>query len=403
MNAATTVDPPADPVSAVTHPDPYAYYASLVAERPFYRDATLGVWVASSARAVTAVLSDRTCRVRPAAEQVPKAIAGSPAAAIFGRLVRMNDGEVHPPLKRAIAAVFDVLDATRVTRASERWAALLAREVGPDTRPDLSMEFAFGLSAHVLGSLLGVPDELLPAVTRYVRDYVGCVALICSAEQIERGNSAAAQLLALFQSQYQHTATIDASTLFAELVSQAHRVGCDDPDAVIANGIGFLTQAYEAVAGLIGLTVLTLARRPDVREQVARTPELLAAVVDEVLRYDSPVQNTRRFVAEPTTIEAHELRPGETVLVVLAAANRDPLANPDPDRFDLTRRDARVFSLGAGPHACPGRRIATTITTAAVTRLLANGFVIERLHPNQPYRPSANTRIPLLDRSITAL
>jgi cytochrome P450 len=91
------------------------------------------------------------------------------------------------------------------------------------------------------------------------------------------------------------------------------------------------------------------------------------------------------------------------VLVVLAAANRDPMANPDSDRFDVTRRDARVFSLGVGPHACPGRRIATTIATAAVAQLLANGFAIERLDPNPPYRPSANTRIPLLGQSAVSV
>jgi cytochrome P450 len=397
MNAAATLDAPADPVSAVTHPDPYDYYARLVAERPFNRDAALGVWVASGARAVTAVLSDPACRVRPTAEPVPKAIAGSPAAAIFGRLVRMNDGNVHPPLKRAVAATFDAFDAAPVTRASERWAASLAREIGRD----LPMEFAFGLSAHVLGNLLGVPENLLPAVARHVGDYVRCVAPGCPAEQVERGNTAAAELLAQFQSQYQNAATADGDTLFAELVRQARRFGCDDPGMVIANGIGFLTQAYEAVAGLIGMTLLTLARRPDVREQVARTPELLAAVVGEVLRHDSPVQNTRRFVAEPTAIEGQTLRPGETVLVVLAAANRDPLANPDPDSFNVTRHDAQVFSLGVGPHACPGRRIATTIATAAVAQGLANGFVPELLDPNPQYRPSANTRIPLLCRSTT--
>jgi cytochrome P450 len=396
MNATATPGPPADAIAAVTHPDPYAYYAGLVAERPFYRDEGLRSWVASSARAVTAVLSNPACRVRPAAEPVPKAIAGSAAATIFRHLVRMNDGTMHPPLKQAVAATFDAVDAARLTRVSKRWAASLAREIAPGGESANLTAFAFGLTAHVLGSLLGVPDGQLPAVAQYVEDLARCFSPSCSPENVVRGNLAAARLFEQFLSQYRTATPAGSDTLFAELVRQGQRFNCDDPDVMVANGIGFLTQAYEGVTGLISTTLLMLARRDDVRELVAQTPGLLAVVVDEVLRYDSPGQNTRRYVAESTTIEGQELRPGEAVLVVLAAANRDPRANPDPDRFDVTRREARVFSFGLGPHACPGRRVATTIATAAVAQLLQDGGILERLELHPTYRPSANTRIPLL-------
>src|ERR1700736_469103 len=101
--SAGAVDPwPADPIAAVTHPDPYPYYSKLAVDRPLYRDERLGLWVASSAAAVTAVLASDICRVRPPSEPVPKAIAGSPAGAIFGHLVRMTDGERHCPFKQAV-------------------------------------------------------------------------------------------------------------------------------------------------------------------------------------------------------------------------------------------------------------------------------------------------------------
>jgi cytochrome P450 len=75
------VDQPATPIAAVTHADPYPYYAALVAERPLYRDDALGLWVASSAAAVRAVMTSELCRVRPADEPVPKAlIVGRPSA-----------------------------------------------------------------------------------------------------------------------------------------------------------------------------------------------------------------------------------------------------------------------------------------------------------------------------------
>ena len=77
--------PPISPIAAVTHADPYPVYADLVAYRPLYFDEALGLWVASSAAAVTAVLTHPLCRVRPLAEPVPNAIVGSPAGDVFGR------------------------------------------------------------------------------------------------------------------------------------------------------------------------------------------------------------------------------------------------------------------------------------------------------------------------------
>jgi cytochrome P450 len=81
--------------------------------------------------------------------------------------------------------------------------------------------------------------------------------------------------------------------------------------------------------------------------------------------------------------------------VVLAAANRDPLANPEPARFDPLRSSRQAFTFGSGPHACPGEAIATTIAAAGVRALLAGGVEPERLASRVTYRPSANTRVPV--------
>src|SRR5712692_8300220 len=96
---------PQNPIVAVTSSDPYPYpyYADLVASSPIYRDETAGIWVASSAAAVTDVLTNDLCRVRPPTEPVPRVLLSSSAADIFRHLVRMNDGQRHDPLKRAVS------------------------------------------------------------------------------------------------------------------------------------------------------------------------------------------------------------------------------------------------------------------------------------------------------------
>jgi cytochrome P450 len=118
-------------------------------------------------------------------------------------------------------------------------------------------------------------------------------------------------------------------------------------------------------------------------------------VIGEVLRYDPPVQNTRRFLARAGAIAGQEMQEGDTILVVLAAASRDPSANPNPDRFDLSRVDRRLFTFGAGIHACPGESLATTIAQAAIAQLLASEVDPARLALPATYRPSHNVRIAL--------
>src|SRR5262245_47912129 len=103
-------DHPSNPIAAVTHPDPYPYYAELVAQRPIYYDPPLGCWVASSAEAVRSVLTSHLCRVRPTAEPVPAHIAGSPAGDIFRSLVRMNDGDHHRLYKQIVSSTLLSLD-----------------------------------------------------------------------------------------------------------------------------------------------------------------------------------------------------------------------------------------------------------------------------------------------------
>jgi cytochrome P450 len=379
---------PQDPITAVTHPDPYAYYADLVASRPLYYDDKLRLWVASSASAVATILTNHLCRVRPANEPVPKSLLGSPAAEIFRRLIRMNDGESHCPLKQAVSAALASIDAVQVAQQSDKWARFLLDEGGSKR---LS-RFAFHLPVYVIGGLLGVPSGLLHQTALWISDFARCIAPASSAEQIERGKTAAGRLLETFRVLPERQ-----DGLLSGLTREAERVGRDETDIIVANGIGFLSQAYDATAGLIGATLLALASRPEIRDQVSADPELLRPVIQEVLRYDSPVQNTRRFLAEDGIVAGEKMKAGDTILVILAAANRDPSVNPNPERFDVFRKERRIFSFGVGAHACPGEALATTIAKAGVERLIASGVALGRLAETMNYRASANARIPIFE------
>jgi len=374
--------PPDTPLAAVTHPDPYPYYATLVARAPLARDATLGLWVAASAEAATAVLTSARSRVRPLDEPVPNALPGTAVGEVFARLVRMNDGPRHAALKPALASTVAAVDGA--SAVAQRWARGLGEELAPSSHPERLTDFAFALTVSAMAELLGVPADMVPAVAGWTGPFVRALAPGADAETVKLGAGAASQLLEVARRLPAH-----GDGMLASLTRQAPA----DREAVIANAIGFLSQSHDATAGLIGNTVVALSRMPALRAIVRAEPGTLARVVAEVARHDAPVQNTRRFVAEDGMVAGTPMRAGDAILVLLAAANRDPAANADPARFDHARTDPRVFTFGLGAHACPGAMLAVTIAAAGVAYLLDAGIPLDDLMGRVTYRPSPNARI----------
>jgi cytochrome P450 len=370
---------PPDPIAAVTHADPYPYYAELGAQ-PIHRDGVSGFWIAASAGAVRAVLTSERCRVRSVAEPVPERLHGSTAGDLFRLLVRMTDGVDHLRAKAAVAGHLASMNPALITQQSATSARRLVDELEPAGHPGRLAEFAFRLPVDVVGSLLGFAPDRLPALAAWTGDFVRSLAPSSTADEVERGKAAAEQLVGAF----------------GELLGRLQL------DGMLAKRIGYLSQSYEATAGLIGNTLVALGRHEDVRRRAGAERGFLAAVVREVVRHDPPVQNTRRFVAEAGTVGDQAMQAGDPVLVVLAAANRDPIENPDPARFDPLRRERLAFTFGFGAHACPGEMLATLITTTGVAELLAAGVEPERLAESVTYRPSANMRIPMFGAAAPA-
>lgn len=350
----------ADMDSAATSPDPYPDYARLVEERPFCRQGDF--WMASSAAAVTAVLENGALRVRPPAEPVPRALLGSPIGGMFAGMARMSDGATHRAVKPSLLAILGGVNAAEAAEAAAR-----------ELRGSPLGDFVFQLPAATLARLLGVdlPDPAMAA-----RDIVRCFSSSPSPAQIEKG-SAACELIAGQVAASRHG-----------LLAVWRETGIPR-GALAANAAALFFQVHPATAGLIGNTLLALARHPF--EGDARLAVL------ETLRWDSPVQNTRRFVAGDVSIQGKELRQGDAIIVLLAAANRDPLANPRPHEFDPARTAPRTFSFGAGSHACPGQSLAVDIATAGVEALIASGLVPGALAFS--YLPAPNLRVPLFGGS----
>ncbi|MDJ1157257.1 cytochrome P450 [Chelatococcus sp. SYSU_G07232] len=381
---------PTDAVAAVTHHDPYPYYAELVRHRPVHRDEGLGLWVAAGAGEVADVLAAEACRVRPLREPVPRHLAGSAAGDAFGQLVRMNDGAFHAAVKPALAGALATVRPAQVGAIARACAKhLVAAAGGCLTRAGIDNALV-RLPVQVVGQLLGLPEAGSAETIAGVGAFVRCCAPGATTGDVGAGHAAAAALVDAFRRAL--AAQGEADGLLPHLARLAREAGTE---AVAANALGLLFQAHDATAGLLGNALVALARRPDLRPSLRREPGLGKAFVREVLRHDPPVQNTRRFLAADATVAGVRMGAGEAVLVVLAAANRDPSVNSDPDRFDMGRRNARCFAMGDGRHACPGHRIAAMIAASAVAVLAEPVVGLDDLGEPAGYRPSVNVRIPV--------
>lgn len=373
------------PVEAVRMPDPYPYYAALVAERPLAYDERVGAWVACDAAAVGAVLRAGQLRVRPPEEPVPAGIRGTAAGEVFGDLVRMTDGDLQHRLKQVVSQALGEADAESAARtAAGHTRARLAE--GLDTA--LLEDLMFSVPARTVATLCGLDRGRSAEAARLVGDFVQCIPASATPPQQAAAATAAARLQDLLGPALEK----EEGGLLAALVAAARGHSWTRTAPLLANAVGFLSQTYDATAGLIGNTLLALARG----ERMPAAPDGADAFVAEVARHDAPVQNTRRFAAAPFRHGDAEILPGQQVLVVLAAANRDPAVNPDPARFWPDRPDPVVLTFGAGAHACPGRTLAVAVARAVVLELLAAGFDPAALPADPAYRPLANARIPVL-------
>lgn len=372
---------PTDPVAAVTHADPYPFYAALREGPALVWNQRLGVWVASRAGVVEALLQRHDAlRVRPATEPVPRAIAGRPAGEVFGHLVRMNDGEPHaahrPALERALAG-----QDLRV--AHDRSLHIARGAVGMPLSDAL-----FELPVRTVAHLLGFADAALPQVVQWMRAFVACLSPLSNEQALESASVAAAALMSRFEGLVRSTPAREAS-LLAAVRDETGKGDSPASRALLCNLVGLLSQTCDATAGLLGNSLIALAREP-----IDGVP--WRAVVEETARHDPSVQNTRRFVVAPITVAGVALASGDGVMLLLASANRDPDLNAEPDRFLVPRTRRRSLGFGHGVHACPGQALACTLAGAALEALVTTHpeHVRTLLSRGWRYRPSVNARIP---------
>ncbi|MFR9776206.1 cytochrome P450 [Micromonospora sp. MS34] len=298
------------------------------------------------------------------------------------RMRRLAAGAFTP---RRIAAMRDVVAA----QADELIDRMLAR--GRDGTPvDFQAEFAYPLPVGVICALLGVPAADRPLFRRWATDLTGILEPEITPEELAVADRGASELRAYFTELVEARRRAPADDLTTALV-QAHDADGHDPasapaggatdrmradgdrlsgDELLANLVVLLVAGFETTTNLLGNGLVVLLEHPRAAAALRDHPEFAPGYVEELLRYDSPVQLTSRMSTAPARHGDVDLPAGTWTIVLLGAANRDPRRYPEPDRFDPWRPQVHPLSFGAGPHYCLGAALARLEAQVAFPLLL---------------------------------
>jgi len=225
-------------------------------------------------------------------------------------------------------------------------------------RMDVIGDLGAPLPAIVIAELLGVPPEDHPKFRAWAAQIVATPAAIASgaaSDAFEKGfESLSGYLRGVIAARRREPRNDLISALVA---AQEDRDALTDGE-LLATAILLLLAGHETTTNLIGNGTLALLQHPDELARLRAEPELLKSAIEEMLRFDSPVQATLRAATEPVEFGGVTLDKGALVICGIGAANRDPAVFEEPDRFDVARRDNRHLSFGFGAHFCLGAPLA---------------------------------------------
>jgi hypothetical protein len=356
--------------------NPYPVYKELREESPVYWSDVMQLWILTRYDDVYAVLrdharfsSERTRATNPFVKQME---AFRQASGPLGRAPTMLslDPPAHTRMRNLVNKAFTPRVVERSRPRIQEIAETLLDGLADPNEIDVVRDLAIPLPVIVIAEVLGVPPTDRARFKAWSSDIAGTLGgAFQPMEVLERAQRSANEIADYFRSQIEERRRAPREDLLSALVAAEEQGDLLSMDELLATCILLLVAGNETTTNLIGNGMLTLIENPDQGRLLQDNPALIADAVDEMLRYDGPVQMTSRIVLAEMEFEGKRFEPGQVVLAVLAAANRDPAQFPDPDRFDV-QREGRHLAFGHGIHYCLGAPLALAEAQVAFAELL---------------------------------
>jgi len=343
--------------------NPYPLYHRLRELAPVHKTEVIHAWLLTGYDDCLAVMRDpRLGRGYANLQDVLRPDWRSrPALTRMEQQMLMLDGAAHSRLRRLVSRAFTARTIERMRPAIETMVDDLLAPLVAAGGGDLMAQVAFPLPASVIAHMLGVPPQDVAPFRDHARALAAQFEMDAGPDVLDAADKAQLETEAYFADLIAHKRVHPGEDLISDLL--AVQDGTDQLAADELSNLALLLflAGFETTTNLIGNSVLGFLAHPDQMDLLRARPELYRALPNELLRYDSTVQLVLRMVLEP--IEQSDgtvLTPGELVMAMVGAGNRDPRRFLDPDRLDVTRPDVKPLSFGGGPHFCLGAALART-------------------------------------------
>jgi cytochrome P450 len=359
--------------------DPYPLYRWLQKHAPVRRDPIAPVWVVTRHADVSAMLKDPRFNKDPFADNRLPAVVREQLG-IPDQQVRTADVEtlsmlfLDPPQHTRVRAVFSraftpKMIASLRPRIQQITDKRLEKVIGTG-RMDVIEAIAYPLPVVVIAELLGFPPEDYPLYKKWSDHFAAALGINPTVEQQDLAAQSRVELHAYFDRLVVQLEKKPGDNLLTALLELEREAGGLNREEIFINSALLLAAGHETTTNLIGNGIYHLLKNPRQFAMLRDDPSLIESAVEELLRFDSPVQWVSRVVREDMELGGVQLKPGAILLGCLGAANRDPLVFADPDRLDLRRSDNKHLSFGSGVHFCLGAALARMEAQIAIGTIL---------------------------------
>ncbi len=346
--------------------DPYPVYRELRDRVPVYWSHQAGCWVLSRYDDVSGALND------PATYSSASGIFPTPPGVdmteLFLPMLIMSDPPRHTQLRHLVSRAFTPRRIAGLEAHIRTLVDDLLDQACGSGGWDFVSGFAGPLPAIVIADMLGVPSEDRD------RFRIWSTTLVQSNPirgEFGPGLDAAAALYDYFSAFLAERRAHPRDDLMTALVQAEVDGEYLSEEELLGFCLLLLVAGHETTTNLLSNSAVVLAQHPESRRELADHPHLVPAAVEELLRYDSPVQGLSRTLTRPVDLHHECMKDGDTVLLLFGSANRDDHAFPDADRLDIHRRPERQVALGRGAHFCLGASLARLEARIALEALLA--------------------------------
>lgn len=370
----------ADLFSPAQRTDPYPGYARLRDEAPIWCPVP-GLSVLSRHRDGAAVLRDpRFGHVEvddegpvPArSRRMRRERGGGDGGRAVPSFLVLNPPD-HTRLRRLVARSFTPRRVDDLLPRIEAITAELVSAIAPGEDVDLVAAFAQPLPVRVISELLSIPAADRPLLLEWSHALARSIEPELLVPEAEREDQTRARFAfgAYVRQLAAERRQRPGPDLISDLVRTRDREEVLTEDELVATCILLLVAGHETTTSLISNGMLALLRHPEQLQRLRSEPELGPGAVEELIRYDSPVQLTMRVAREDAAVGGTPVANGSFVIVLAGAANRDPWAHPDPDRLDVARPPQAHLAFGQGIHFCLGASLARLEALVAIRALVA--------------------------------